>query len=177
MMKLHVQKRLAASVMKRSKKKISIDNSRLEDVKEAITRFDIKSLIKDKAINVKPVKGPSKVRARKIKDQKKKGRRTGQGSRKGKATARLSKKESWMIKIRNQRKFLQELKLKDLLENKTFRELYRKSKGGFFRSKRHIKLYMDEHSLIKKDIEKNEVSKVSENSNLKKTKKDIQNKK
>jgi large subunit ribosomal protein L19e len=150
-MKLHVQKRLAASVSKRSKKKISIDNSRLEDVKEAITRFDIKSLIKDKAIKVKPIKGSSKVRTRKIQEQKKKGRRKGHGSRKGKATARLSRKESWMIRIRNQREFLHELKSKNMLENKDFRDLYNKAKGGYFRSKRHIKLYIDERSLIKKE--------------------------
>jgi large subunit ribosomal protein L19e len=148
-MKLHVQKRLAASILKRSKKKVVIDNSRLDDVKEAITRFDIKSLIKDKAIKAKPVKGPSKVRTRKIREQKSKGRRSGHGSRKGKATARLSRKESWMIRIRNQRAFLFELKSKGMLENKDFRELYNKAKGGYFRSKRHIKLYIDEHSLVK----------------------------
>lgn len=149
-MKLQVQKRLASSILKRSKKKVTIDNTRLEDVKEAITRFDIKSLIKDGAIKVKPVKGPSKVRTRKLKEQKKKGRRKGQGSRKGKATARLSKKETWMIKIRNQREFLKELKDKKLIENKIYRDLYNKTKGGYFRSKRHIKLYIDEHSLVKK---------------------------
>jgi large subunit ribosomal protein L19e len=147
-MKLHVQKRLAASVLKRSKKKITIDTSRLDDVKEAITRFDVKSLIKDKAIKAKPTKGPSKVRSRKIQDQKKKGRRSGHGSRKGKSTARLSKKESWMIRIRNQREFLKELKDKNMLETKVYRDLYNKAKGGYFRSKRHIKLYIDEHSLV-----------------------------
>ncbi|MFT4305061.1 MAG: 50S ribosomal protein L19e [Candidatus Woesearchaeota archaeon] len=149
-MKLKVQKRLASSILKRSKKKISIDNTKLEDVKEAITRFDIKTLINDGTIKVKPVKGPSKVRTRKLKEQKKKGRRKGQGSRKGKATARLSKKETWMIKIRNQREFLKELKDKKLIENKIYRDLYNKTKGGYFRSKRHIKLYIDEHSLVKK---------------------------
>jgi large subunit ribosomal protein L19e len=175
-MKLHVQKRLAASVSKRSKKKISIDNSRLEDVKEAITRFDIKSLIKDKAIKVMPIKGSSKVRIRKNQDQKKKGRRKGHGSRKGKATARLSKKDSWMIKIRNQREFLNELKSKDMLDNKVFRNLYNKTKGGYFRSKRHIKLYIEENSLIKKKesvikTEKNELKdNTTKNTISKKTK-------
>lgn len=156
-MKLQVQKRLASSILKRSKKKVTIDNTRLEDVKEAITRFDIKSLIKDGAIKVKPVKGPSKVRTRKLKEQKKKGRRKGHGSRKGKATARLSQKDAWMIKIRNQRELLKELKDNDKIENKTYRDLYNKTKGGYFRSKRHIKLYLEEHDLIKKkEIKKNE---------------------
>lgn len=155
-MKLHVQKRLAASVLKRSKKKVSIDNSRLDDVKEAITRFDIKSLVKDGAIKVKAVKGPSRVRIKKSNEQKKKGRRSGHGSRKGKATARLSKKDAWMTKIRTQREFLLELKANGLVENKVYRDLYNKTKGGYFRSKRHIKLYLEEHSLfIKKDTQSN----------------------
>lgn len=149
-MKLHVQKRLAASVLKRSKQKVQLDKSRLEEIKEAITRFDIKSLIKDKAIKAKSVKGPSKVRARKIKEQKQKGRRSGLGSRKGKSTARLSKKDTWMAKIRVQREFLKELKDKEYLDSKIYRDLYNKAKGGFFRSKRHIKLYIEEHNLVKK---------------------------
>lgn len=149
-MKLHVQKRLAASILKRSKSKVTIDTSRLEDIKEAITRFDVKSLIKDKAIKAKAVKGPSKVRARKIKAQKAKGRRNGLGSRKGKATARLSKKDTWMAKVRKQRLFLKELKDKKMLDSATYRNLYNKSKGGYFRSKRHIKLYIEENKLVKK---------------------------
>ena len=31
-----------------------------------------------------------------------------------------------------------------------FRELYLKAKGGYFRSKRHIKLYLEEHNLVAK---------------------------
>jgi large subunit ribosomal protein L19e len=149
-MRLHVQKRLAASILKRSKDKIAINPSRMEDVKEAITRFDIKSLIKDGAIIAKAVKGPSKVRARKIKAQKRKGRRSGEGSKKGKSTARLSKKAAWMITIRKQREFLRELKEKEYVDSKTFRSLYKKAKGGYFRSKRHVKLYIEEHNLVKK---------------------------
>lgn len=149
-MKLQVQKRLAASILKRSKSKVAIDTSRLEEVKEAITRFDVKGLIKSGAITAKAVKGPSKVRARKIQEQKRKGRRKGAGSKKGKATARLSKKEAWMIKVRAQRGFLKELKEKEYLDAKTYRDLYRKSAGGFFRSRRHIKLYIEEHNLVVK---------------------------
>ena len=149
-MKLRVQKRLASSILKRSKKKIRIDTSKLEDVKEAITRFDIRSLVKDKTIKPKPVKGTSKVRSRKLKLQKSKGRRSGPGSRKGKSTARLPKKDAWMARIRKQRDFLKELKEKKHLDSASYRNLYNKAKGGFFRSKRHIKIYMEEHKLVKK---------------------------
>ena len=55
-----------------------------------------------------------------------------------------------MAKIRIQRKFLAEIKEKKLLDSKTYRPLYLKAKGGFFRNKRHIKLYLEEHNLINK---------------------------
>ena len=78
-----------------------------------------------------------------------KGRQKGHGRRKGKSTARLSKKEKWMNIIRLQRTFLKLLREKQVLTPKNYKVLYMKSKGGFFRSKRHIKLYMEENKLTK----------------------------
>lgn len=149
-MKLTLQKRLAGQILKTSKKRIRIDPARLADVKEVITGADIRKLIKEGAIIAKPVKSISRGRARKIKEQKRRGRRKGYGSRKGKASARLRDKTDWMNKIRIQRDFLKELKNKGIIIKRTFGSLYLKSKGGFFRSKRHIKLYVEEHGLIVK---------------------------
>ncbi|MBN2368537.1 50S ribosomal protein L19e [Candidatus Woesearchaeota archaeon] len=149
-MKLNIQKKLAAKIAKRSPKKVKIDNTKREEVKEAITRVDLKSLIKDGVIAIKQEKGVSRGRARKNKSQKVRGRKKGHGSRKGKANARLPDKEKWMAKIRLQRSFLKELKTSGKLSNENYKDLYRKSKGGFFRSKRHIKLYITEHNLIGK---------------------------
>ena len=149
-MELKLQKRIAADIMKCSEKRVVFDTDRLEDIKEAITKLDIRSLIGDKAIKQKPVKGVSKVRARKISLQKRKGKRKGAGSRKGKKTARLSKKKAWINKIRVQRRFLKELKNKNIITKTDYHSLYLKSKGGFFRSKRHIKLYIEERELVKK---------------------------
>jgi len=148
-MKFNLQKRLAADVMNCSEKRIALDKSRLEDIKEAITKIDIRSLINEGAIKKKPIKGNSRVRARKISIQKRKGKRKGPGSRKGKKTARLSKKKAWINKIRKQRKFLKRLRDKELITKQNYHLLYQKAKGGFFRSKRHIKLYLEEHRLIK----------------------------
>ena len=53
-----------------------------------------------------------------------------------------------MNKIRNLREFLKELKSKELIDNKNYRELYLKAKGGFFRNKRHLKTYVNERGLI-----------------------------
>jgi len=147
---MKTQKKLAAKIAKRSKKKVKLDSSRLEEIKEAITRADIRSLLKDKAIKVEQKKGVSRARARKHKKQKVRGRKKGQGSRKGRANARLSNKQKWMNRIRLQRKFLKELKDNKKITQEVYKEIYRKAKGGFFRSKRHIKLYLTEHKLIKK---------------------------
>jgi len=148
-MKFKVQKRLAAQVLKCSKKRVIFDVDNLEDIKEAITKVDIGSLIKQGVIKERPIKGISKFRTRKNKIQKRKGRQSGAGSRKGKKTARLPKKRIWINKIRIQRRFLKELKDKKVIVTKDYFDLYNKSKGGFFRSKRHIKVYLEEHKLIK----------------------------
>lgn len=149
-MKLKLQKRLAAQILKCSTKRVWFDPNRLQDIKGAITKVDINSLIKDKAIKRKPVKGISRVRARKIKEQKRKGRQRGFGSRKGKKTATLSRKSSWIKRIRALRKLLIELKNKKEISRNVYQNLYLKAKGGFFRSRRHILLYIKEHNLGKK---------------------------
>jgi len=153
-MKLKTQKRLASQILKCSPKRVKFDEDRLEDIKEAITKADIRSLIIDKAISKKNKKGISRVRAKKRATQKRKGKQRGQGSRKGKKTARAPKKNEWMNRIRLQRLFLKELKEKGLINKNTFRLLYNKAKGGFFRSKRHIKIYLEEHDLINEKKEK-----------------------
>ena len=148
-MQLKIQKRLAAQILKSSENDIWLDSNRLDEIKDAITKADIKSLIKDKAIKSKKIRGISRYRVRKRKKQKSKGRRSGSGSIKGGKHARLSKKERWTNHIRIQRGFLQNLRDKDIIDESSYRSLYMKSKGGFFRSKRHIKLYMQEHGIGK----------------------------
>ena len=56
-----------------------------------------------------------------------------------------------MNKIRSLRELLFQLRESGKLSNKDFRELYLKCKGGYFRSRRHLKLYIDEKELIKKN--------------------------
>ena len=149
-MKLTVQKRLAAAIFKCSQKRVWFDEDRLSDIKESITKQDLKGLIAEGAIRLKPQTSISRGRARKTMRQKAKGLQKGSGSRKGGLKARTPKKAKWMAKIRVQRKFLKELRGKGMIPTSTYQNLYLKSKGGFFRSKRHIKLYIDEHKLVEK---------------------------
>ncbi len=149
-MTCQIQKKLASQILKCSKNRIWFDPTSLDEIKEAITKVDVRSLINQGTIKRKPIIGISKFRARKRKEQRKKGRQKGHGSRKGKKTARLPKKKAWIGKIRIQRIFLRSLRDKKLIDVATYRSLYRKCSGGFFRSKRHIKVYIEEHELIKK---------------------------
>lgn len=154
-MKLTNQKRISAGILKVGLNRVLFDQERLKDIKEAITKEDIRNLIQEKAISAKPEKGISSFRSKKRKEQKKKGRRKGTGSRKGRRKARIPKKKEWMNKVRTQRKLIKLLKDNKLIISKTYNFLYRKIKGNFFRSRRHIKLFLDEHNLIlKNDIQK-----------------------
>jgi large subunit ribosomal protein L19e len=147
-MNLKTQKRIAAKVLKCSPKRVVLDQASSQDIKEAITRADIKNLVSSNLIVKLQKKNNSRSRIRKNMIQKRKGRRSGPGSRKGKHGARVSSKGLWMIKVRLQRSFIKELKDKTLIEATTYRNLYSKVKGGYFRNKRHIKLYLEEQSLF-----------------------------
>lgn len=149
-MKLSVQKRLAADILKCSPKRVHLAPDRSADIKEAITKADIKGLIGEGLIVKKQATGVSRVRAKHRADQRRKGLQRGPGKRKGKKTALVPKKTSWMAKVRTQRIFLKELKSKNLLNQEDYVALYKKSKGGFFRNKRHIKVYIEEHDMVQK---------------------------
>ncbi|MBI3052232.1 50S ribosomal protein L19e [Candidatus Woesearchaeota archaeon] len=143
-----LQKRLASQILKCSASRIRFNPERLADIKEAITRQDVRSLIAERAITKLPAAGISRARIRFAADQRRKGRRKGAGSRKGSKTARLSGKADWIARIRLQRAFLGQIRAKGLVEKSVFNDLYRKAKGGFFRNRRHIKLYINEQKLF-----------------------------
>ena len=149
-MELRVQRRLAAQALKCSPKRVWFDQTKLSTIKDAITKADVRSLVNSGVIQGKPAKSNSRGRARETARQRVKGRKRGHGRRKGIKTARLNAKDAWMARVRLQREFLKELRAKGYINQRTHRSLYQKSKGGFFRSKRHIKLYIDEHDLAGK---------------------------
>ncbi len=150
-MNLRQRKELAARTLGVGTKKVWIDPEHLEEVKEAITREDILRMVRLGYIRVIRTKGQSRHRAREREAQRKKGRRTGHGRRKGSANARKSDKEKWMERIRAQRRLLRELRDKGRISRSVYRKLYRLAKGGMFRSKKHLLLYLGKHH---KDLEK-----------------------
>ncbi|MBI2138528.1 50S ribosomal protein L19e [Candidatus Woesearchaeota archaeon] len=145
---LKTQKRIGASLLKCSPKRVILDNERAEDIREAITKEDVRDLIREGAITKVRARGSSKGRIRKAAAQMRKGRRVGHGSRKGSENARASTKLAWINGLRAQRLLLKDMRARSVIDKKTFRELYLKSKGGFFRSKRHIIIYLQERKSI-----------------------------
>lgn len=145
---LEVQRRLAAHVLKCGRNRVRFDSSRLDEIKEAITKADIRSLISNGAISRRRLLNTSRFWARKKSMQKSSGKQKGYGSRKGKKTARLEPKREWINKIRLQRSYIKSLRQGNMISDDAYRELYTKSKGGFFRSIRHLKLYTKERELI-----------------------------
>lgn len=147
-MNLKVQRRLASAVLGVSVKRVVFDPASLPKIKEAITKQDVRSLINQGLIAAAPVKGVSRGRQRHRLAQKRKGRLKGAGSRKGRATARLATKDQWIARIRMQRRVLRELLAEKKLSHEHYRMLYMKAKGGTFRSRSHLMLYINEHKLL-----------------------------
>jgi large subunit ribosomal protein L19e len=139
---------MAASLLKCGINRVWIDPNRLADVMEAITRKDIKGMIKSGAIQVRQKKGVSRGRVEYIKSQKKKGRRKGHGSRKGTANARTPKKKVWQQNIRNIRRFLKELRDAKKISTADYRIFYRHAKGGVFKSKSHLEARLKEKGIL-----------------------------
>ncbi len=145
---MKLQKRLAAQILNCSPGRIVFDPEKLGEIKEAITKFDVRRLIDRGIIRRVPVQGISKFRARVAKAQARRSRRVGPGSRKGSANARANSKLQWMRLIRAQRDLLKRLRDHKLITQETFNMMYAKAKGGFFRSTHHIKLFLKEQELF-----------------------------
>jgi large subunit ribosomal protein L19e len=128
------QKRIAAEVLNVGVSRVWLDPNKLTDVANAITREDIRGLIKDGTVKARQAQGVSRGRARSNDVKRKKGHKTGQGNRKGAKNARSPRKLRWMRKIRAQRRTLRDLRDDHTLDRTTYRRMYRKAKGGEYRS-------------------------------------------
>ncbi len=145
-----IQKRIAARALKCVPSRVWLNPEKLDDIKKAITTADVRELIKQGTIIRKPIKGHSRYWARLRLEQKRKSRQQGTGSRKGRASARRNPKDAWMATVRLQRELINRLKHTSKLKQEDATNLYRKSKGGFFRSIHHLKMYIQENGMMKK---------------------------
>jgi large subunit ribosomal protein L19e len=146
---LRNQRRMAASILKCGIRRVWMDNDRLEEIAKAVTKDDIRILINGKAIKSKQIRGISSGRKKYNTKQKEKGRRRGQGTRKGAKYARLPKKGRWIQTIRPLRSYLKTLRDEKQINNSIYRKYYIKAKGGEFRSKQHLKSHLISDGILK----------------------------
>ena len=123
--------------------RVKFDSDHLDDIADAITRDNIRSLITANTIKIKPFVGTSRGRAQFKKTQRKK-RGTGQGSKKGTKGARVGKKEVYIAKVRALRYRLKVAKDRKEIQNDEFWQLYKMIGGNTVRNSAHLRSLIEE---------------------------------
>ena len=144
------QRKLAAEILKCGVHRVFIEPEFFDEVQMAISREDIRGLIKQGIIRKKNKKGISNVRVKLKQERKKKGRARGLGKRKGTAGARTPSKRKWINTIRPQRRALKELRDNGRIDRSIYRKIYLRAKGGSFRSTADMYRHLEEEKLLKK---------------------------
>ncbi len=132
-MKLETKKQLAARTLKVGKDRITFNTSRLAEIKEAITKQDIRDLKESGAISIKEIKGRKKIVKRKT--------RRRFGSIKKKVNTR---KQDYVIMTRKLRAHLSYLKKNKKITQEEFIQLRKQIRTRDFRSLNHLKEHIKE---------------------------------
>ena len=140
---LRAKKRLVSRIVGVGVNRVRFDTDHLDDVADAITRDDIRSLITANTISIKSFKGTSRGRAKTKKIQKSK-RGATQGSKKGRKGARVGKKTVYVNKVRALRYILRIAKDRKEITNDVFKAVYKKINGNTIRNKAHLRTVIAE---------------------------------
>jgi len=132
-MSLSKKKELAARTFKVGKQRIVFVKARTEEIKEAITKQDLRDLHKDNAILIKNIKG------RKKKVTKKRRKSTGNIRKKIK-----KRKRDYVLLTRKLRGYVAELGSQGKLSKEEVKEIRKKIRNKNFRSKANLKEYIGE---------------------------------
>ena len=147
---LRAKKRLVSRVVGVGLSRIKFDTESSDDIADAITRENIRSLITAGAITIKPAKGTSRGRSKFKKAQKSK-RGATTGSNKGRKGARVGKKEVYVKRTRALRYRLKIAKDRKEITNPEFWELYRKVGGNTVKDTAHLRGLITEIKARRKD--------------------------
>jgi ribosomal protein L19E len=126
-MNLKRKKKLIARTLGVGIEKIRLNSEMRDEIKEAITRQDIKDLKKENIIKIKEKRG-------KLKKKKRKTKRRG-GSRKKKLKKR---KQDYVKLTRKLRAYIKNLKIKGKISLGEYRDLRKKIRAGVFRDLAHL---------------------------------------
>ena len=146
---LHAKKQLVSRIVGVGVNRVRFDSDHLDDVADAITRDDIRSLITANTITIKPFKGTSRGRTKTKKIQKSK-RGATQGSKKGRKGARVGKKTVYVNKVRALRYLLKVSKDRKEITNESFKSIYKKIGGNTIRNKAHLRTVIAEEITAQK---------------------------
>ena len=154
------KKALAARTLNVGKKRICFNVDNFVEIKEAITKQDIRDLHSEGAIKIKPIKGRKKVKKRK----------TRRGP--GKIKKTVNKRKQIYVKItRKLRTYLKELKRIGAIENTLYIELRKKIRMREFKSKAHLKEHLKEYLKDYEEI-KNQSRKIAKKTKKEKNRKE-----
>ena len=140
---LRAKKRLVSRIVGVGVNRVRFDTDHLDDVADAITRDDIRSLITANTISIKSFKGTSRGRAKTKKIQISK-RGATQGSKKGRKGARVGKKTVYVNKVRSLRYLLRIAKDRKEITNDAYKTIYKKINGNTVRNKAHLRTIIAE---------------------------------
>ena len=132
-------KSAAAKILKVGHTKIWVDPEQRSRVAEAMTKEDVRGLIKEGVIKKRHGNEQSRGRARVIIAKKRKGRKRGRGKRTGTKKARKEGKRTWIKNVRAQRRILKEMKDSGTKLKRPAREIYLMIKGNYFRGKNYVR--------------------------------------
>ncbi len=130
-MNLRSKKQLAANTFGVGKSRIMFVNERIEEIKEAITKQDMRNLLQDGAIIIKEVKGRSKNVGKKKKRKFSKRRKNVN-----------TRKKDYVILTRKLRKLISDRKKKGEINKEEEKKLRNRIRNKMFKSKAHLKEYM-----------------------------------
>ncbi len=141
-MTIKFARRVASEILKRGESSIRMNPSGLEDAKKAMTREDVRTLVKNGGIYAIKAKHNQSANSKLLKIRRSKGRGRGQGRRKGTLKARRG--ELWIKKVRSQRLLLLRLKIMGKLDNAKYNKYYMLIKGNSFSDKASLVLHLRE---------------------------------
>ena len=130
-MNLAKKKELAIRTFGVGRNRIFFVKSRIDDIKEAITKQDMRDLQKDKAIIIKETKGRKTIIRKK--------RKRGVGNVRKKVKER---KREYIVLTKKLRKYVSELKRQGKISKEVSEELRKKIRNRAFRSKAHLRGYI-----------------------------------
>lgn len=132
-MNLGKKKTLASKALKVGKERVVFLQTRLNDIKEAITKQDIKDLKKEGAIVVQNIKGSKKNLKRKT--------RRSTGNVRKKVNKR---KQEYVVMTRKLRRIVVAMKSRGEISQEEAKDIRNKIRNRVFKTSAHLKKYVEE---------------------------------